>query len=80
MPRSNNVLTGNIPKIDQCFTECILEHLYRCLANKSNCRYAFMASPSRTYCMHPKQSNFRTFSYMDPPRVSVNYSGGNELY
>jgi len=68
MPRSKNTLTGKIPKVDECFTECILENLYRCLANKSNCRYAFTASPSRTYCMHQNKSNFRTFSFMDHPQ------------
>ena len=68
MPRSKNVLTGNTPKVDQCFTECIMEHLYRCLANKSSCKYAFTASPSRTYCMHQKQSDFKTYSLSDQPK------------
>lgn len=68
MPRSKNTLTGIKPKVNECFTECILENLYRCLSNKSNCRYAFTASPSRTYCMHQDNSNFSTFSYIDHPQ------------
>lgn len=69
MPRSKNCLVGTMPKVDECFTECIMEHLYRCIANKANCRYAFTASPSRTYCMHQKKSDFRTFSFLDHPQI-----------
>lgn len=59
MPRSMQKLTGNTPNVDECRTEFVTDHLSRCLANRSSCRYSFPADTAKTYCMHKNHGNFR---------------------
>lgn len=47
------------PDLDECRLERILDHLYRCLANRAKCRYALQADATRTYCRYPDKSGFK---------------------
>lgn len=59
MPRSGKKLVGSKPNMNDCRTESVLDHLSRCVHNKSTCRYALPASPTKTYCMHKDHRYFQ---------------------
>lgn len=52
------------PDFDVCRLERILDHLYRCVANRAKCRYALQADATRTYCRYPDKSGFK---HVDSP-------------
>lgn len=63
---------GKSPDFDGCHLERILEHLYRCLSNKSKCRYALKADATRTYCRYPDKSGFKHVNILDAAAVGQN--------
>ena len=71
------------PDFDVCRLERILEHLYRCLANRAKCRYALQADATRTYCRYPDKSGFKHVDSLDaaagPPARRLEFDCTGDL-